>query len=381
MTGLTSRLGPAGADAAVAGALLVLAVGEAWWSPVVQARAATAAAAIVMTAALAFRRRWPTVTCLMVNAAVASLALLVGLPNVVFLVPVGLLALYSLGAYADSERSVIGLAATLVAIPLGAIRTEEPTLTDLTAPAVLFGAAWVTGRSIRARRAKDADLRDENTRLRHEREVRERHAAAEERARIARELHDIVAHRVTTIVIQAEAGAATADTDRSRDTFATIAGTGREALDELRRLLGVLRDDDPRSTAPPPGLAGLPALVEQFRRAGMVVEVDEEGDLQGLPAGVDLALYRIIQESLTNALRHSGASATLTVRRTADEVCVEVRNPVRIDGDRTRRSPGSGHGLAGMRERVKIFDGSITAGARDGQWVLRTALPLDRVDR
>ncbi|HSK89817.1 MAG TPA: histidine kinase [Euzebyales bacterium] len=377
-----SRRGDAPVDAVLAGALLVLSQAEVWLSPTIQqSRSEVAIAALVMTAVLAFRRRWPLVTALVVCGSVAILALVAGLPNAVFLLPVGLLALYSLGAYAGSERSVVGLAVALVMVPLGAVRTEDPTVTDLTAPVVLFSAAWAGGRAMRARRMRDTELQDENTRLVSEQSSREQLAAAEERRRIARELHDIVAHRVTTIVIQAESGAATAeDADEARRTFATIAASGRESLDELRRLLGLLREEEgPARTSPTPGLARLDALVEDVRGAGMPVETDVHGDLSRLPAGIDLALYRIIQESLTNALRHAGTSATLMLCRSDQGVAVEVRNPVTTHpGTRAR---GSGRGLAGMRERARVYDGSVTAEARDGHWVVQAVLPIAEVDR
>jgi signal transduction histidine kinase len=321
------------------------------------------------------------VTSLVVCGSVATLAVVAGLPNAVFLLPVGLLALYSLGAYAESERSVVGLAVALVTVPLGAVRTENPTVTDLTAPVVLFSAAWAGGRAMRARRVRDTELQNENARLVGEQSARERLAAAEERRRIARELHDIVAHRVTTIVIQAESGAATAeDADGARRTFATIAASGRESLDELRRLLGLLREEaGPARTSPTPGLARLDALVEDVRGAGMPVETDLQGDLSRLPAGIDLAVYRIIQESLTNALRHAGTSATLMLRRTDQGVVVEVRNPIAPQA-RTR-TRGAGGGLPGMRERARVYGGSVTAGARDGHWVVQAVLPVAEVDR
>lgn len=372
-----SRHGNGPVDAVLAGVLLILAQAEVWLSPTIQqSRREVAIAALVMTAALAFRRRWPMVTSLIVCGSVATLALVAGLPNAVFLLPVGLLALYSLGAYAGSERSVVGLTAALVAVPLGAVRTDNPTVTDLTAPVVLFSAAWVGGRTMRARRARDSELQDENARLVREQSAREQLAAAEERRRIARELHDIVAHRVTTIVIQAESGASAADdADHARRTFATIAASGRESLDELRRLLGLLREEEgPSPTNPAPGLARLDKLLEDVRGAGMPVETDLHGDFNGIPAGIDQAIYRIIQESLTNALRHAGTSATLRLRRTAEGVAVEVRNPVATQP--RSRTPGAGGGLAGMRERARVYDGSVTAEARDGHWVVQAMLPV-----
>jgi signal transduction histidine kinase len=289
--------------------------------------------------------------------------------------------MYSLGAYASPERAVLGLALTLVALPLSAVRTEDATVTDLTAPVVLFTAAWAGGRTMRVRRARDVELEDRTARIVREQDARERQAAADERRRIARELHDIVAHRVTTIVIQAESGSATAgDPHRARQTFGTIAGSGRQALDELRRLLGLLREDDETAgTGPQPGLARLGELMDDARGAGLPVDARVEGELSGLPAGVDLTAYRIVQEALTNALRHARTRASVRVSRGEGRVVVEVRNPL---GDAaSANGDGAGRGLAGMRERVRVYDGELTAGAAGGEWVVHAALPLGTGER
>src|SRR5688572_543934 len=218
------RLGNTRANALLAGALFVLAQAECWLSPSLAGqRAPTAAAAAVMTSALAWRRRAPLATVAIAMAAITALALTAGLPNAVFLAPAGLLAVYSVAAHAEADRAVIGLALVLVGLSVGAIRTDDPAVTDLTAPAVLFTAAWFAGRTLRTRRLRAAALEARTTALEREQPERERATAAAERARIARELHDIVAHRVTTIVIQAESGRATADEpDRARAAFDAI---------------------------------------------------------------------------------------------------------------------------------------------------------------
>jgi signal transduction histidine kinase len=257
-------LDPARADAFLAAALLVLAQAEVWLTPATAGqRPETAVAAAVMTGALAFRRSHPLFAALVMTGAFTGLALVSGLPNAVFMLPCGLLAMYSLGAYAAPEGSVVGLAATLAALPLGAMRVDDPTITDLTAPVVLFSAAWAGGRAMGTRRRRDAELEDQHVQLVRQQGEREAEAVAQERRRIARELHDIVAHRVTTIVIQAESGTATVgDDDLSRRTFARIARSGRQSLDELRILLGLLRDgDSPPRTSPPPGAMRLDDLL------------------------------------------------------------------------------------------------------------------------
>jgi signal transduction histidine kinase len=209
---------------------------------------------------------------------------------------------------------------------------------------------------------------------------REEQAAADERRRIARELHDIVAHRVTTMVIQAESGAATAeDAEQAGRAFRAIAGSGREALDELRRLLGLLRDGGEPSTRPVPGVARIGELIDEVRQTGVTVEARIGPGTEPLPAGLDLAVYRVVQEALTNALRHGGGRVSLEITSAADEVLVDVRNPLRpvaaIEGH------GAGRGLAGMRERIRVYGGTLTTHPVDGEWVLQARLPVAGADR
>ena len=242
-------------DVALAAVVFAFAQAEVWLVLQTDHRAETALAAAAMTAALAWRRSRPLATVGVVLLAALGLALALpsGLPNAVFLLPPGPVAMYSLGAYAQLDRALVGLAASMVALPLSAVRIEDATITDLSAPVFLFAAAWGSGRALRVRRLRDADLIELNETLLREQAEREAQATADERRRIARELHDIVAHRVTTIVIQAESGAATAeDPEQARRAFGVIAGSGREALDELRRLLGLLREGGEPSTRPPP---------------------------------------------------------------------------------------------------------------------------------
>lgn len=371
------RQDPPREDLLVAGALLALAQAECWLSPSVAGqRPETALAAAVMATALAWRRRRPLGALVVVMVALTTLALVAGLPNVVFLLPIGLLAVYSLAAHASADRAVIGLVLALTALPIGAIRTDDPAVTDLTAPAVLFTATWFGGRSLRARRLRTTELEERTDHLERAREEAERVSAEAERRRIARELHDIVAHRVTTIIIQSESGLATADEpERARASFAAIGESGREALSELRRLLGLLREEDAGAgTRPQPGLDQLDSLLTDARAAGLELEAHVEGEMANLPPGVDLAAYRILQEGLTNALRHGGAPASLVIRRGDHALGVEIRNPL------TNRPPsaaGAGHGLAGMRERVRVYGGGLAAGAADGEFVVRATLPFD----
>jgi signal transduction histidine kinase len=200
---------------------------------------------------------------------------------------------------------------------------------------------------------------------------------AEERARIARELHDIVAHAVSVMVLQVGAvrhklPEAMAD---DRDALRRVERAGRTALAEMRRLLAAMRPDgDEAELVPQPGLDGLNSLLAEVNRAGLPVELHFEGQPYPLPRGVDLSAYRIVQEGLTNVLKHAGASdADVIVRYRPDEVEIEVRD----NGDGTAVGDGLGHGLVGIRERVKIYGGEMRAGAEpDGGFVLSTRLPV-----
>jgi signal transduction histidine kinase len=202
----------------------------------------------------------------------------------------------------------------------------------------------------------------------------------QERARIARELHDVIAHGVSVMVVQADAarhGAAADDPD-TLAALAAIERTGRESLRELRRLLGLLRsDDEDASLAPQPGVGDLPALVESVRAAGLPVDLRVDGDLPALAPGPDLAAYRIVQEALTNALRHAGpARATVRVTYAARALRLEIADTGNSNGSH-RSSPGAGHGLIAMRERARLYGGTFAAGRRETGFVVTATLPVD----
>jgi signal transduction histidine kinase len=242
-------------------------------------------------------------------------------------------------------------------------------------------ASWLAGDAVRVRQAQaDANL-ERALRVERERELATEIALAKERARIARELHDVVAHSVSVMVVQAQAGPRLlAEPERVRDAFRSIETTGREALVELRRLLGVLRGGEQHAaTAPQPGLSSLEALLEQIRQTGLRVDLRIEGEPAQLPAGVDLSAYRIVQEALTNTLKHAGhADAEVIVRYETAAVELEILdNGV---GPHTRVN-GSGHGLVGMRERVALYGGLLETGSRNGHgFAVRARLPLTTLE-
>jgi signal transduction histidine kinase len=215
-------------------------------------------------------------------------------------------------------------------------------------------------------------------RLALDRELAAREAVSSERTRIARELHDVVAHSMSVMIVQAGAARTVVDRDpaAAREAIAHVEETGRAGLAEMRRLIGVLTDaDEAASTAPMPGLAELDPLLDTVRAAGLPVEVVRTGTPRDLPAGADLAAYRVIQESLTNALKHAGpASARVSMDFAPDRLTIEVAD----DGRGPTQDPGVGHGLIGMRERVGVFGGSLRTGERPGGgFVVRAEIPVE----
>jgi signal transduction histidine kinase len=220
---------------------------------------------------------------------------------------------------------------------------------------VLSAASARRGEQVR--RAEERARREEDT----------QRAIDEERNRITRELHDVLAHSVSVMTVQASAvrRLLTPEQQREREALMTVEETGRQALSEMRWLLGIMRpeEDELPALAPQPGLGTLPALVEQVRQSGLPVELTVEGQPVKLPAGVDLSAYRIVQEALTNALKHAGpAQAWVAVRYVGADVEIEVAN----DGRNQGQNDGAGHGLVGMRERVALCGGELHSGPRPG---------------
>jgi signal transduction histidine kinase len=230
---------------------------------------------------------------------------------------------------------------------------------------------------LRAARLRARELEALTAELASEREERARLAVAAERTRIARELHDVVAHSVSTMVVQAEAGdeLLVEHPQRAGEAFVAIQTTGREALTEMRRLVGLLRQGDRElALVPQPSMVRLEDLIARVREAGLAVELEVEGPTRPLPPGLDLSAYRIVQEALTNALRHAGgAHAWVTLRYRDDALELGIVD----DGHSGGNGESAGHGLAGMRERVKLYGGQLEAGRRpDGGYAVHARLPL-----
>ena len=341
---------------------------------------AAALFALGTTLPLVWRRRAPLVVLVVVLASLATCdAAYRVADNAVAPFAGVLFAAYASGAYTSRRdgwiaAGIIGLTAVLVAVAIGE---------DVAGDTVFIGgillAVWGAATVVRSRQELAGALAARTVELEHEREENARLAVAEERARIARELHDVVAHNVSIMVVQAgaERRAIGAERPATTEALTTIETTGRAALDEMRRLLGMLRrSDDELALAPQPSLRHLPDLVEQVREAGMPVDLRIQGEPRPIAPGIDLSAYRIVQEALTNALKHAGpARARVTVRYGVGALEIEIADDGA--GDVDEGQPGGGHGLVGMRERVALFGGDLAAGRRrGGGYAVRARLPL-----
>ena len=327
---------------------------------------------------LAWRRRapLPATLAMMTAALVQGVALLTSPPDMA--VSVGLIALmlFSLGRHAEPRASLVGIVYSVVAaVAVTLIITPG----DIFFPVVFFFLMpWAAGRALRQRLLLARELAEQTARTEADREERAARAIADERARIARELHDVVAHSLTVMVIQAGAARRIVDTqpERVAEVADTIKRMGREALDEMRRLVGVMGDGaDGAALAPQPTLADLDSLVERARGAGLEVELEVRGERVPLPPGVDLSAYRVIQEALTNTIKHGRASRA-TVAVVFGEADLELT--VADDGaGGDALLPSGGQGLVGMRERVSLYGGDFDAGPRaNGGFEVRARFPL-----
>ena len=316
----------------------------------------------IYTASPIVRRRTPVVAVFSGLAAGVAYA---AAQYPVALTPVVLMSIYTAAAVLAPRRARLLLAAAVVFGVVGA--TASPGPTDVGVPALIV-SAWLLGNYVGSRRRYAAELEDKNRLLEQARIELADRAVTEERLRIARELHDVVAHTMSVVAVHAGTGRMVADEDpaAARQALATIETTTRSALMEMRRMLGVLRGsggDEPGTLAPAPGLGDLDALVADVVRSGVTVEVRVEGDRTDVPAGVDLAAYRIVQEALTNVIKHAGrVRVSVAVRYSDDAVTVEVDNEGRV-GQQAKPVPAAtGHGLAGMRERVAMYHGDLEVG-------------------
>jgi signal transduction histidine kinase len=244
-------------------------------------------------------------------------------------------------------------------------------LGDLGLLVLVVVVAWTWGTTVRVRRDYVDGLKERARQLEQERESQARIVAAEERARIAREIHDIVSHSLSVVVLMAEGASLKVRTEpeRAEQAMLTVRDTGRNALAEMRRMLGLLRDGEPGSHAPQPGIAQLGRLIEESRASGLLVEMTVQGEPVEVSAGVDLVVYRVVQEALTNARKHAGPSLSkvaVRLRYEGDSLEARVTDDGQGLGARPGGEPGGGHGLVGMRERVAAYGGKLRTGPRPG---------------
>jgi signal transduction histidine kinase len=360
-------------DAAVVAVLLVVTALPLATRPLTAGQRPSDVWAYLLVAALcvpfAFHRRFPVAAvavacCALILYALGKYSAYPGFPLFVLVAGVSL----------HSTRRQAALAAGLAAVALSvavflqpaAVATPVTWITSLLAVAV----AWLWGENLRNRRARWAAMEERARRLEAEREERDRQAVTDERLRIARELHDVVAHSMSVIAVQSGVANHVIDSRpaQAQQALATIEATSRSALVELRRLLGVLRqgDDPVASLEPNPGMAEIGRLADQIRSAGVEVELKIEGEPGELPPGVDLSAFRIAQEGLTNVLKHGGRVARVLVRYSPGAVAVEIADDGRAGAADETPADGTGHGLIGMRERVAVFGGELTAGPVPG---------------
>ena len=369
-------LDPLVADAAAAVALAAAAASEVATSGSGSTPLRATAAALT-TLPLAARRRAPVAVLAVVMGATLGQSVVDPTADVPTVLVVSiLLVAYSVAAHAPRNAAlgggVLGLAALSASTHL-----EGGGAGNYLFAAAIFAAAWIAGFALRSRRLHADELERRATALELDQEARARAAVAEERARIARDLHDVVAHSMSVIVVQAGAErlALSEDAASTRETLQSIEKTGRQGLVEMRRLVEMLRaDDEELALAPQPSLDHLELLVRQVREAGLPVDLRVEGERTPLPPGVDLSAYRIVQEALTNALKHAGpARAVVTLRYLPEALELEVAD----DGRGEDAGEGGGHGIVGIRERVAVFGGVLESGRVDGRgYCLRATLPL-----
>jgi signal transduction histidine kinase len=371
------------ADALLAaGVTAMVLVDLSWPTDAVGVRRTDALAvllSLLQTVPLAFRRRAP-LACFVVTLVGVCAYYPLG-----YEVTDGTLAtfvgVYTVAANQGRLRSLVALGLLAFGMSWYWLTRAEPF--DPTTPiwiGILGLLSWGLGEYVKARRAYTAEVEALAERLDRARALEARQAAWQERARLARELHDVIGHTVNVMVVQAGAGRRVLASDRglAERTFQTIESTGRAALDELDRLLGILRTEEDQADLPPqPGLEQLRTLAGRFEDAGLPVEITVEGTEVPLPRSLDQSAYRIIQEALTNALRHAdGAAARVAIRYRGEQLELEVAN----DARGTRRPPphaGGGRGLIGIRERVALFGGDLEAGPlAGGGFAVRCRFPL-----
>ena len=365
------RLDPLKVDVALAAVLAVTGELEVWLgsgSVTHHHRVAIGAGMVVLAVLVAVRRLYPGAVGIAAALVANAVAGIWAPPSSASYGIAWMCSMYALAAWARPRLFLAGAAAvalpTLSAAALGRGPNGEVQFTVVTLVVMLLVRRVLGDRERRAQMAE------------RERDLAAREAVVEERARIARELHDVIAHNVSMMVVQAGAERRVVEpASGTRDVLETIEQIGRSALTEMRRLVGMLRTDRAEELAPQPGLDDLPRLVTQVREAGLPVDLHVDGERRDLPVGIDLSAYRIVQEALTNALKHAGeARATVRIRYGLDSLELEI---VDDGAGGSAHAEGAGHGLVGMRERVALYGGRLDARRREGGgFAVRALLPI-----
>lgn len=374
-------------DVAVAAVLLTISLIDIWALSYARHPLAATSVSVTVAVCVAVRRRWLLWALPAAVAAVAVKTAIYGLsgpagPGGVQGSLMGLLVFYGAGAYLQGRRAILGLLGGLTITSISALGTAgEVAPNVLWNDIVIAALPWFIGRTIQERSARGAAARERAERLDSEHEMHTRVAALAERARLAREIHDVVAHSVSVMVIQA-GGARTVmhgEPQRAEEALLSVERAGREALAELRRLLGALGDSERmRELAPQPGLEDLDELIARTRCAGLAASISVTGEPVAVPPGLSLCAYRVVQEALTNTIKHAGAArAEVSVRWHGDALELEVAD----DGhgpDAQGELASTGHGLIGMRERAALHGGRIDTGPlAGGGFAVRARIPLE----
>jgi signal transduction histidine kinase len=346
-----------------------------------------AVAAAGITLPIALRRRWPLGVALAIGVVLALQEVLNGdlTENSISPLLAFPIAVYALAAYCDRRRAIAGLVGVIALVWTDVIFSSHRQPSDFLFTALLMAGPWLVGRIVATRVELAAELRDKADRLEREQEKQAELAVSEERARIARELHDVVAHNVSVMVVQAAAARRMIDHDpvKATEALGSVEQTGREALKEMRRMVGMLgKSDDKLALEPQPSVAELDWLIERAREEGLDVDLTIEGDERRLESSVDLSAFRIVQEALRNTLQHAGpARAHVLLRYGEHDVEVDVHDDGRGARPAMVNGAHAGTGIVGMRERVAMLGGEIEAGYRkDGGFGVRAKLPLERED-
>ena len=353
---------------------------------------ATVVAMLLLTVPLALRRRFPLTTVMTVVGAFLLARTVLNVDESSITLLAGSFALYSAAVHGQPGRRtpVLAMSVTLIGaevvreIYFGAPQVQGRTLTQgftLFYNIVFLALPWALGTTVRKLRQRQAELVQRAGELEREREQNARRAVFEERVRIARELHDVVAHHVSVMGVQAGAARRVIhrQPDRAEEALGCIEGASRQAVGELQQMLGFLRQEgEIDDVAPQPGLTELPELVSHLGQANLAVELHVEGQERPLPRTVEVSAYRIVQEALTNTVKHAAAStATVLVRYGDDALQLEIVDDGRGQVPRMKNRPG-GHGLIGMRERVSLHGGELRTGPRpEGGFGVEAILPLD----